>query len=63
MPHKLKSTARRSRRNKKIVIAIGVIFLVVVVAAVAFYVFGQPIPRYGLFVDVGGSGSTNATGT
>ena len=63
MPHKLKSTARRSRRNKKIGIAIGVIFLVVIVAAAAFYVFGQPIPRYGLLVDVGGSGSTNATGT
>ena len=63
MPHKLKSTARRSRRNKKIGIAIGVIFLVVILAAAAFYVFGQPIPRYGLLVDVGGSGSTNATGT
>ena len=63
MPHKLKSTARRSRRNKKIGIVAGVALLAILVAVAAFYVFGQPIPRYGLLVDVGGSGSTNVTGT
>ena len=63
MPHKLKSTARRSRRNKKIGIVVGVALLAILVAVAAFYVLGQPIPRYGLLVDVGGSGSTNVTGT
>jgi len=63
MPHKLKSTARRSRRNKKIGIVAGVALLAILVAVAAFYVLGQPIPRYGLLVDVGGSGSTNVTGT
>jgi peptidylprolyl isomerase len=64
MPYKLKSSARRSRRNKRIGIVVGIALLVVVLVA-AFYVFGQPTPvvQYGLLVEVGGSGSTNATGT
>ena len=43
MPHKLKSTARRSRRNKKIGIVAGVALLAVLVVA-AIYVFGQSSP-------------------
>ena len=61
MPHKLKSSARKSRRNKKIGIVAGIALLVVVIVA-AFYIYGQPAVR-GLLVEVGGSGSTNATGT
>jgi peptidylprolyl isomerase len=63
MPHKLKSSARKSRRNKKIGIVISVSLLAVIIGVVAFYVFGQPVTRYGLLIDVGGSGSTNSTGT
>ena len=63
MPHKLKSTARKSRRNKKIGIVISVSLLAVIIGVVAFYVFGQPVTQYGLLVNVGGSGSTNSTGT
>jgi cyclophilin family peptidyl-prolyl cis-trans isomerase len=63
MPHKLKSTARKSRRNKKIGIVVGLAVLALIVGVGLFYVFGQPISQYGLLVDVGGSGSTNATGT
>jgi peptidylprolyl isomerase len=61
MPHKLKTSARKSRRNKKIGIVAGIALLVVVIVA-AFYIYGQPAVR-GLLVEVGGSGSTNATGT
>jgi peptidylprolyl isomerase len=35
----------------------------VAVVIAAFYVFGQPVAQHGLLVKVGGSGSTNATGT
>jgi peptidylprolyl isomerase len=63
MPHKLKSTARKSRRNKKIGIVISVSLLAVIIGIVAFYVFGQPVTQYGLLVNVSGSGSTNSTGT
>ena len=63
MPHKLKSTARKSRRNKKIGIVISVSLLAVFIGVVAFHVFGQPVTLYGLLVNVGGSGSTNSTGT
>jgi peptidylprolyl isomerase len=64
MPYKLKSSARKSRRNKRIGIVVGIALLAVIVIA-AFYVFGRPTPvvQYGLLVEVGGSGSTNATGT
>jgi peptidylprolyl isomerase len=62
MPYKLKTSARKSRRNRKIAIAVGVAILVVVVIA-AVYVFTKPSPQFGLLVNVGGSGSTNATGT
>lgn len=66
MPYKLKTSARRGRRNKKIAIIAGVALLVSIIGVVAFYVFGQPsapVAQYGLLVNVGGSGSTNATGT
>jgi peptidylprolyl isomerase len=43
MPHKLKSTARKSRRNKKIGIVAGVALLAVLVVAAAYY-FSQPVP-------------------
>ena len=43
MPHKLKSTARKSRRNKKIGIVAGVALLAVLVGA-AIYYFSQPVP-------------------
>lgn len=66
MPYKLKTSARRSRRNRKIGIVAGVALLAVIIGVVAFYVFVQsnvPLAQYGLLVNVGGSGSTNATGT
>jgi len=63
MPYKLKSSARKSRRNKRIGIVVGVVLLVAAIAGGAFYMFGQPIPQFGLLVTVDGSGSTNATGT
>jgi len=65
MPHKLKSTARRSRRNKKIGIVVGVALLAIIIGIGAFYFFGQsspPVTRYELLINVGGSGSTNVTG-
>ena len=43
MPHKLKSTARKSRRNKKIGIVVGVALLAVLVGASIYY-FSQPVP-------------------
>jgi peptidylprolyl isomerase len=43
MPHKLKSTARKSRRNKKIGIVAGVTLLAVLVVAAVYY-FSQPVP-------------------
>jgi peptidylprolyl isomerase len=43
MPHKLKSTARKSRRNKKIGIVAGVALLAVLAGA-AIYYFSQPVP-------------------
>jgi peptidylprolyl isomerase len=63
MPHKLKSTARKSRRNRKIGIVVGVALLAIIIGLGLFYLFGQPVTRYGLLVGVGGSGSTNVTGT
>ena len=43
MPHKLKSTARKSRRNKKIGIVASVALLAVLAGA-AIYYFSQPVP-------------------
>jgi len=43
MPHKLKTSARKSRRNKKIGIVTGVALLAVLVIA-ALYVFGRSSP-------------------
>ena len=43
MPHKLKSTARKSRRNKKIGIVASVALLAVLAGAVIYY-FSQPVP-------------------
>ena len=43
MPRKLKSSARKSRRNRNMVLAIGLL-AVVVVAIVVFFVFGQSSP-------------------
>ena len=43
MPHKLKSTARKSRRNKKIGIVAGVALLAVLAGAAVYY-FSQPVP-------------------
>jgi peptidylprolyl isomerase len=66
MPYKLKTSGRKSRKNKKIGIAVGVTLLALIIGAGAFYAFGQsnaPIAQYGLLVNVDGSGSTNATGT
>ena len=66
MPHKLKSSARRSRRNRKIGIVSGLIILVAVIATAAVYMVGGFNPaaaQYGLLAEVRGSGSTNATGT
>ncbi len=66
MPYKLKTSARKSRRNKKVGIAVGVAVLALLVVVGALYASGQfnaPVAQYGLLVDVGGSGSTNATGT
>jgi peptidylprolyl isomerase len=66
MPYKLKTSGRRSRRNKRIGITVGVALLALIIGAGAFYAFGQsnaPIAQYGLLVNVDGSGSTNATGT
>lgn len=62
MPHKLKSSARRGRRNRKIGIIVGVAILALIIIGLV-YVFTQPAPKFGLFVGVGGSGSTNVTGT
>ena len=44
MPHKLKTSARRSRRNKKIGIIAGLLILVAVIAIAAVYTFGQSSP-------------------
>ncbi len=66
MPYKLKTSARKSRRNKKVGIIVGIALLALIIAVGAFYVFGQSpahVAQYGLFVNTGGSGSTNATGT
>jgi cyclophilin family peptidyl-prolyl cis-trans isomerase len=66
MPYKLKTSARKSRRNRKIAIAVGVALLVLLVGYVAFYAIGQmsaPVAQYSLLVNVAGSGSTNSTGT
>jgi peptidylprolyl isomerase len=63
---KLKSTARRSRRNKKIGIIAGVAILAFVIVLGTLYATGQfngPPVQYSLFVNVVGSGSTNSTGT
>jgi peptidylprolyl isomerase len=62
MPYKMKSSARRGRRNKRIAIVAGIVLLALIIVAV-FYVFSQPPAKYGLLVAVAGSGSTNATGT
>jgi peptidylprolyl isomerase len=65
MPHKLKTSARKGRRNKKIAIAIGVALLLSLVILGAFYATGQfngPPPQYNLLVSVDGSGTTNSTG-
>lgn len=62
MPHKLKSSARRGRRNRKIGIIVGIAILALIIIGLV-YVFMQPAPQFGLFVGVGGSGSTNVTGT
>jgi peptidylprolyl isomerase len=43
MPHKLKTSARKSRRNKKIGIVTGVALLAILVIA-AIYMFGQSSP-------------------
>ena len=43
MPRKLKSSARKSRRNRNMVLAIGLL-AIVVVAIVLFLVFGQSSP-------------------
>lgn len=61
MPVKLKSSARRSRRNKKIGIVAGVVILALIVITAAFYMFGQPAVKYDLLIGVKGSGSTNST--
>jgi peptidylprolyl isomerase len=65
VPYKLKTSARRGRRNKKIAIVAGVALLALLIGVGAFYVFTQsnaPLAQYGLLVNVGGSGFTNATG-
>lgn len=66
MPYKLKTSARKGRRNKRIAIVVGLALLVLFVVLSAFYATGQfngPVPEYSLLVNVGGSGSTNSTGT
>jgi cyclophilin family peptidyl-prolyl cis-trans isomerase len=66
MPFKLKTSARKSRRNRKIAIIVGVALLALIIGVAAFYVFNQyntPLTKYSLLVNVGGSGSTNSTGT
>jgi peptidylprolyl isomerase len=50
MPHKLKSSARKSRRNKKIGIVAGLIFLVAIIGVAAFFAFGQSSPASTLVV-------------
>ncbi len=62
MPYKLKSSARRARRNRRIGIIVGIAILALIIIGLA-YVFTKPAPQYELYVGVGGSGSTNVTGT
>jgi cyclophilin family peptidyl-prolyl cis-trans isomerase len=65
MPYKLKTSARKGRRNKRIAIVVGVALLVLFIVLGAFYATGQfngPVPQYSLLVNVEGSGSTNSTG-
>ena len=62
MPHKLKSSARRGRRNKRIALVGGIVVVALIIVA-AVYMFSQPVLRYGLLVGVVGAGSTNSTGT
>ncbi len=66
MPYKLKTSARKSRRNKKIGIAVGVALLALIIVFGGLYAIGYfaaPTPDYSLLVSVNGSGSTNSTGT
>jgi peptidylprolyl isomerase len=44
MPYKLKSSARRSRRNKRIGIAVGIALVALIIGGVLFYVFSQSNP-------------------
>ena len=64
MPRKLKSAARKSRRNRNMVLAIGLL-AVVVVAIVVFFVFGQSSPSNnnstGLTDDNNGTSSNGPT--
>jgi peptidylprolyl isomerase len=62
MPRKLQSSARKSRRNRNTVIAIGLL-AVVVVAIVVFFVFGQSSPSNNNIGDnsTGLSNNSNST--
>lgn len=62
MPYKLKSSARRARRNRRIGIIVGIVILALIIIGLA-YVFMKPAPQNELYIGVSGSGSTNVTGT
>lgn len=63
MPHKLKSSARKSRRNKKIGIVVAVALLALIVGAGAFYVVNQPksvpVVQGSVVLEVKGWNTTN----
>jgi len=65
MPYKLKTSARKSRRNKRIGIVVAIALLALIIGGIAFYVFSQPKPvptvQGSVLLEVKGWNTTNPT--
>ncbi len=63
MPYKLKTSARKGRRNKKIGIVVGIALLTLIIGGVAFYLFNQskavPVIQGSVMLEVKGWNTTN----
>ena len=63
MPYKLKTSARKSRRNKRIGIVVAIALLALIIGGIAFYVFSQPKPvptvQGSVLLEVKGWNTTN----